>query len=163
MKIKYTGLLTLILTYSLSGCYEQEFYSAFPPDGYFDPLLVIELKPDVLKYGGEITHQYSGDYSISLSFERSNPIGKGYDLQSLDVKCIFGNVVNMNQVSCGISLLPYWGEESGVSIGIYNVPEAVNRKEPVFLSLEFQSIQELEDIIDSYGKVSISIEKRSDL
>ena len=64
--MKYAKLLIFLLLFAMSGCDEQTIYSAFPPEGYFDPILTVELEPGVLNYSGETIHKYSGDYSISL-------------------------------------------------------------------------------------------------
>jgi len=161
--MKYTNLLTFILIFATTGCDQQAFQSAFPPEGYFDPVLVVELEPDVLNYSGEIVHQYRGDYSISLSFEKTNPVGKGYGLPALHLLCSLTDEGRMKRVPCGNSLLPYWGEESGVSIGIYSIPAAVQTGEAVTFSLEFLKNEELENILEAYGKVSLMIKKWSDL
>ncbi len=84
--MKYAKLLIFLLLFAMSGCDEQTIYSAFPPEGYFDPILTVELEPGVLNYSGETIHKYSGDYSISLSFEKANPVGKGYGLPPLRLK-----------------------------------------------------------------------------
>ena len=81
----------------------------------------------------------------------------------MHLKCSYSNEGFMKQVPCGISLLPYWGEESGVSIGIYSIPAIVQTGEAVTFSLEFLKKEELENILESYGKVSLVINKWSDL
>lgn len=161
--MKYANLLILMLLLATSGCDQQAVHSAFPPEGYFDPVLVVELEPDVLNYSGEVTHKYAGDYSISLSFEKANPIGEGYGLPALHLICSLTDDGRTKQIPCGNSLLPYWGEESGVSIGIYSIPATVQTGEAVTFSLEFLKNEELESILEAYGKVSLMIKKWSDL
>lgn len=163
MGMKNANLLIPILLLITSGCDEQAFHSAFPPEGYFDPIIINELERDVLNYSGEIVHRYGGDYSISLSFEKANPTGTGYGLSALHLKCSYTDQGRSKQVVCGNSLLPYWGEESGLSIGIYSVPATVEQGEPVTFSLEFLEHEELENILESYGKVTLMIKKWSDL
>ena len=161
--MKYANLLIFVLLLATSGCDQEAVYSAFPPEGYFDPVLIVELEPDVLIYSQEMVHKYSGDYSISLSFEKVNPVGKGYGLPPLHLKCSYTDEGRVKQIPCGNSLLPYWGEESGLSIGIYSIPATVRQGEPVTFSLEFFKNEELESILESYGKVSLMIKKWSDL
>jgi hypothetical protein len=161
--MKYNNLLIFMLLFASPGCDEQAFYSAFPPEGYFNPVLIVDLEPDVLNYSGGVIHKYSGDYSISLSFEKANPTGKGYALPALHLICSYTNDRREKQIPCGNSLLPYWGEESGVSIGIYSIPATVQKGEEVTFSLEFLKNEELEYILESYGKVSLMIKKWSDL
>jgi len=161
--MKYAKVLVLMLFLVVFGCDKQTLYSAFPPDDYFDPIFEVELEPNVLKYNGNLSHKYSGDYSISLSLERPNPAGYGYDIQALQVNCAFKNPTQVKQLQCGNSLLAYWGEESGISIGIYNIPEAAGMNETVSFTLEFQNIEELKTIFNSFGRVSLLIKKWSDL
>jgi len=161
--MKYIKILILVLPFATWGCDEQAFRSAFPPNGYFEPIFTVELKPDTLTYNGEFSHEYSGDYSISLSFERPNPKGYGYDIERLQVQCAFENATHITQLQCGNSLLEYWGDESGISIGLYNIPEAVRKHEIVSFSLEFQNSKELETIFETHGKISLIINKWSDL
>ena len=160
--MKYSKILILALTLATSGCDEQALYSVFPPDDYYDPVFEVELRPDVLTYSGEISHQYIGDYSISLSFEKPNAIGYGYDIKTLQLQCAFKNATQTTKLQCGNSLLEYWGDESGISIGIYGIPEVAKKHEVVLFTLEFPAGEELEEIIDAYGKVSLSINKWAD-
>ena len=148
---------------AVMGCDGQTYYSIFPPDDYFDPVFAIELQPDVLDYSGEITHPYAGDYSISLSFEMPNPVGDGYDLRALKLDCAFNGGEVTRKLSCGDTLLPYWGEESGISIGIYSIPEAAGKQETVSFRIRFLNPQELGNILGAHGKTSILIRKWSDL
>ena len=158
-----TGLLCLFLLFAAAGCDDPAFRSAFPPEGYFDPLLEIELRPGVSEYRGEIVHDHEGDYSVSIALARANAVGAGYEFQRLDVQCEFSMAAESTRLNCGQSLAPYRGEESGISIGLYRVPRTVETGEAVMFTLRFHDLKELESLIATHGSATLVVHKWSDL
>ena len=100
--------------------------SAFPPEGYFDPIFSTQIESGRVEYGGPITHEYSGLYSVTLAFEKYTPIGTTYGYSKLQLACSMELDSRIIEFECGESLREYWGKEaSGISVATSDIPEVV--------------------------------------
>lgn len=161
---RFVLLLLSVFALYAEGCDMESLRSAFPPEGYFDPIFSTQIEAGRVEYGGPITHEYSGKYSVSLAFEKQNPIGAGYDYIKLKLACSMESDSRIVEFECGQSLLEYWGKEtSGISVATYEIPELVPVDRRVQFHLKFESADELEGMLDTQGQVSLFVEKWSDL
>ncbi len=155
-------LRLVILVIWLPGCSEELYYNIFPPEGYYDPIVIEEINPTKATYKLNLTHKYKGIYVIALAFETPNPVGRGYGLEVIDVACSIGNSTKPMELSCGHELLHFWGETSGLAIALYNIPEVAGKGEPVQFLIKFGNIDNLLQQLVDQGQVSLIIEKWSD-
>lgn len=154
----------LLASISLLGCREETFHALFPPEGYYAPVLAIDLQRGVLSYRTSAKLKYQGDYSLSLQFGRANPVGVGYSFSELRVRCTVA-VPSRPGLSetCDQPLLPFWGESSGISLGRLNVPLTIPKESLVELHVEFLDSEELAALLEAHGPATLVLEKWSDL
>ena len=153
-------------TFALFGvvaCDEVHWNALFPPDGFYDPILEIETKKGRTDYSGELVNRFAGKYSISLAFERPAPVAQGYDLSEIPMSCVFSAEGGIIELPCGKTLVHFWGDESGLSVARYSVPDDVPKGMPVDLRVAFKSTVVLDELIATRGKVRIFVQKWSDL
>jgi hypothetical protein len=148
---------------TLCGCDSTVFYSMFPPEGYYEPVLAMDVNSHAKAYSSDIVHKYKGRYSVSLVFDRPNDVGTGYDLEHLDIHCTMSHGESTVDIPCGTRLLPFWGEESGISLAVYQVPDMAPQNENVVFRLEFQSEEQLKSVEARFGPIGLRIAKWSDL
>lgn len=156
-------ILGTIVLFAVIACDEVHWNALFPPDGFYDPILEIETKQGQKDYTGELVNRFAGKYSISLAFERPAPVAQGYDLSEIPMSCAFSAEGDIIELPCGKTLVHFWGDESGLSIARYSVPDDVPKGMPVNLRVAFKSTVVLDELIAIRGKVKIFVQKWSDL
>ncbi|MGK2924468.1 MAG: hypothetical protein ACSLE2_02495 [Lysobacterales bacterium] len=149
--------------FGVIACDEVHWNALFPPDGIYDPILEIETKKGQPDYSGELVNQFAGKYSISLAFEKPAPIAQGYDLSEIQMSCAFSAEGGIVELPCGKTLVHFWGDESGLSVARYSVPEDIPKGMSVDLRVAFKSTLVLDELIATRGKVRIFVQKWSDL
>jgi hypothetical protein len=163
MKRFMLACLIIISPAFLTGCDEAIFYSLFPPKDYYDPVLSMNIDPDVSLYSSDVIHVYKGSYSISLILQQAPGVEAGYSFTELDVNCAIEHQRSRIEIPCGVELLPFWGEDSGISVGTYAVPVLIPQKEKVRFYVEFTQAGQLQMLETQHGPIELRIDKWSDL
>ena len=148
---------------ALASCDDSLLFELFPPDDYFDPVLSMRIDPQVTAHRAPLEHKYKGMYSISLVLEKPASVGTAYEVEHLNANCAFEFEQSRVDVPCGAELLPFWGDESGISISTYQVPAVVPNNEEVEFIIEFEETEQILQLDLKHGPVILKIAKWSDL
>lgn len=156
-------ILGTFVSFGVVACDEVRWNALFPPDGLYDSILEIEAKKGQTEYSGNLVNRFPGKYSISLAFERPASVAQSYDLNEIQMSCAFSIEGVIIELSCGKTLVHFWGDQSGLSVARYSVPDDVPRGIPVDLRIAFKSAVVLDELIAARGTVRIFVQKWSDL